>query len=212
MKQGTLKHLKPAAPTLAAALTLAMAFSFSPPALAAENMDPIEWCSRAVSESARITCLEEALRNKTGQTPDVAGAPSEDKSGVSVPPRAVSNSATENGETPAATPVERKKSLREKMLDKLGKKEVKKRKGEDSEKNERLTAHVSTFKFVGYKKLWVKLDNGQIWQQKKSDRSTLESRLKRFDEFDVELWRTGFGGYRLHIPEIDKTLAVNRLN
>lgn len=210
MKQSTFKHLQPTA------LALAMALSFSGPVIsvpvmADENMDPIEWCSRAVSESARITCLEEALRNRTGQTPSVVDTSPKDNSGVSVQGREASSSETQPSAVTTA-PVERKKSLRETLLDKLGKKEARKRRGEDAEQNVRLEAHVSSFKFVGYRKLWVKLDNGQIWQQKKSDRSTLEARLKRFDEFDVELWQTGFGGYRLHIPEIDKTLAVNRLN
>lgn len=198
MNHYKLLRLKPA--------TLALAIAISGQSMLAKNMDPIEWCSRAGSEPARITCLEEALRNRTGQTPDVIGTPT-DKPGISQP-----RAETSTNKNPSTTPVESKKTFKETLLDKLGRKESRARRNEDTERNERLTAHVSSFKFVGYKKLWIKLDNGQIWQQKKSDRSTLGAKLKRFEEFDVELWQTGFGGYRLYIPDINKTLSVNRLN
>ena len=201
MNLSTLKHLKLAA--LVLAMTLPAGHS-----LVAENMNPIEWCSRAGSESARIICLEEALRNRTGQTPNISTpAQATVPQNTSVADPARSDNGTQTTQTATST-----QKQTETALDKLGKEEAKKHQGEDLKENERLAAHVSSFKFAGYRKLWVKLDNGQIWQQKKSDRSSLEAKLKRFEEFDVELWRTGFGGYRLHIPVINKTLAVNRLN
>jgi hypothetical protein len=73
----------------------------------------------------------------------------------------------------------------------------------------RLTASVTSAREVPYKRLEVVLDNGQVWRQTSSD-DPWDSR--RHDEPDrVEIFASRTGGYRLHIPDTNLTLVVERI-
>lgn len=72
-------------------------------------------------------------------------------------------------------------------------------------------AMVISHREVGYQKLRVELDNGQIWQQTNGDRQRVLRKLRNSPQFDVELWGTKTGGYRMHIPSQNLTIRVERL-
>lgn len=67
------------------------------------------------------------------------------------------------------------------------------------------------FRFVGYRRLMVQLENGQIWRQIDGDRTSVERGLRDAGSFEVEMWATGLGGYRMRILPLEKTIRVERL-
>lgn len=75
----------------------------------------------------------------------------------------------------------------------------------------RVTAKVAEIRFVARDKLWVKLEDGQVWRQLDSDRTNLSRRVRGETELSVELWRSRFGGYRLALPSVDRSVKVRRL-
>lgn len=74
-----------------------------------------------------------------------------------------------------------------------------------------LEATVTDFDFVGYHRLLVKLDNGQVWRQIQGDRTDVEWRLRDQTTFDVELWEAAFGGYRMRVMPVDRVIRVERV-
>jgi hypothetical protein len=57
--------------------------------------------------------------------------------------------------------------------------------------------------------LTVQLDNGQAWQQ--TERTGVPLRASWVESKQVEISRSGFGGYRLRFPEKGRQFAVRRL-
>jgi hypothetical protein len=70
---------------------------------------------------------------------------------------------------------------------------------------------VVAFDFVGRNKLRVRLVNGQVWRQIDADRGDFQAMLRNQEGFEVELWQTGLGGYRMRILPTSKTVRVQRL-
>jgi hypothetical protein len=99
----------------------------------------------------------------------------------------------------------------EETLAELGAEQVSVRKGE-REELVRYPATVIEFDYVRRDKLRVVLDNGQIWRQTDGDRPNHYRSLRRYDGFDVELWQTRLGGYRMLIVPTNKIVRVQRLN
>lgn len=81
----------------------------------------------------------------------------------------------------------------------------------DREPSGRIPATVVAFDFVRRDKLRVTLDNGQVWRQTDADRPSHYRSLRRFDTFEVEMWETGLGGYRMLIKPTNKMVRVQRL-
>lgn len=81
----------------------------------------------------------------------------------------------------------------------------------DFEPGERYPAKVTAFEFVARDRLRVELANGQVWRQTDSERATLEPKLDTAERFDVELWQSQSGDYRMHIPLADRTIPVERV-
>jgi hypothetical protein len=75
----------------------------------------------------------------------------------------------------------------------------------------RVTVQVVAFDFVGRNKLRVRLVNGQVWRQIDADRGDFQAMLRNQEGFEVELWQTGLGGYRMRILPTSKTVRVQRL-
>jgi|GEM_PF-761720 len=94
--------------------------------------------------------------------------------------------------------------------DELGAEQVALLRGEKQEVP-RVTAMVIEHSEVGYQKVRVRLDNGQVWQQTDGDRVRVIRKLRDDPTFAVELWQTKSGGYRMHIPSKNITLRVRRL-
>jgi hypothetical protein len=74
-----------------------------------------------------------------------------------------------------------------------------------------VSATVVAFNVVGYRKLLLELDNGQIWRQTNGDRADVAWDLRDERNFDVELRRSGLGGYRMYLAPIDRTIRVERV-
>lgn len=55
----------------------------------------------------------------------------------------------------------------------------------------------------------MQLENGQIWRQ--VENVDLPIRLDEDERFEVEITPSGFGGYRMHFPEMNRTISVSRI-
>jgi hypothetical protein len=173
--------------------------------------DAIRQCASLDDKDARIACLEDALRraDDAGDTmpqaaDPVPGTPESQPApqGTRTQPRqeAVTVSAPENA---AGTGTSQ-------SADSLGAEQVINRDRRDDE-DDQLEATVVAFDFVRYQRLRVQLDNGQVWRQVDGDRVDVTRELHADSKFDVELWKTGLGGYRMRIVALDRTLRVQRL-
>jgi len=119
--------------------------------------------------------------------------------------------ADANDVTPVNTATDTTQDGESELARELGAEQVAVRKGEKQEAP-RVTVMVVSHAEVGYQKLRVQLDNGQVWQQTDGDRVRAITKLRNTPTFAVELWETRSGGYRMHIPELNMTLRVRRLN
>ena len=58
-------------------------------------------------------------------------------------------------------------------------------------------------------RLQVSLENGQTWRQIQGDTQLVE--LSGETPVSAEIWRSGFGGYRMRLPTIRRVLKVERI-
>jgi len=58
-------------------------------------------------------------------------------------------------------------------------------------------------------RLQVSLENGQTWRQIQGDTQLVE--LSGESPVSAEIWRSGFGGYRMRLPAIRRVLKVERI-
>ncbi len=175
-------------------------------------------CASLESKDARIACLEHALRQlddggdvASTAEPVEGGTPQEH---VPVDPAPVEKPLPPVEAVQAAEPPAPETGAADKAdppLAQLGSEQVKARNRSQAEDATAVRATVVDFDFVGYRRLLVQLDNGQIWRQIDGDRTSVERELRNETSFDVELWGTGLGGYRMRIAELDRTLRVERL-
>jgi hypothetical protein len=77
------------------------------------------------------------------------------------------------------------------------------------EEDEILRAKIVDFEELHRGRLVVALDNGQIWRQLDVDSRTV--RLRAEESYDVEIWRSGFGGYRMRVADNARVMSVERL-
>ena len=206
----------------------------------ADVNDTIARCAMHEAEDDRIACLEGALRALSGggaeaapATPAISGssgspgptavaeppaaAPpvNDDVPAVAVQEPAVSGAkAGDVYEVPdkpvtasAPEPVQPSRS----GMDDFGSEQVERRSEAKSSEDAPVSATVVAFDVVGYQRLRVELDNGQVWRQTNGDRADVARDLRDQQTFGVELRRTGLGGYRMHIEPIDRTIRVERL-
>jgi len=111
--------------------------------------------------------------------------------------------------TEAAILVSTEKEAASEDLDRLGQEQLDK---PDADKlDKRINTHVVSFDFVAIERLRVRLENGQVWRQTDADRPKLSLSLRKLESFDVEMWKTGLGGYRMKILPTGKTVRVRRL-
>ena len=141
----------------------------------ADVEDRIQRCAASASREARITCLEDALRELSGD---------------STPPK------PQQSQPPVAAG--------------LGAEQVEDREP-SADEAARVRAAVVDFRFVGYRRLMVRLENGQVWRQLDGDRTSVERGLRDAESFEVEMWATRLGGYRMRILPLGRTIRVERL-
>ena len=70
-------------------------------------------------------------------------------------------------------------------------------------------AEIVAFERLRRGRLQVELDNGQTWRQ--TDIEAVSLRLREGDPMNVEIWRSGFGGYRMRVADKRPVLKVERL-
>jgi hypothetical protein len=184
-------------------------------------------CATQDAKDARIACLETELRRTAGNdAPRTAPAmPVEPAARRSeTPPVRAENSApqtphasAEGGDTErfagppdagtSVTPHESRGS----GIDELGAEQVARRSERGANAEGPIRASVVSVDFVGYRRLVVELDNGQIWRQTNGDRANVARELRNEQTFEVELRKTGLGGYRMHLVPLGRTIRVERL-
>src|SRR5690606_2343880 len=72
-----------------------------------------------------------------------------------------------------------------------------------------LRARIVDFVELHRGRLVVTLDNGQMWRQ--LDVDSRKVRLEEGEPVDVEIRRSGFGGYRMKIGDNRRILSVERI-
>jgi len=203
-------------------LLLALSWDAS---LAAAN-ETIEQCAALASQDEQIQCLEAAVLKLSGETaaPEVVVEEPMPQAEVVASPEPVPEPApmpvetivveSDSQPTPpvseAIVATDMPKEAPAAGVDELGAEQVAVLKGETVE-TPRTTAIVTRHAEVGYQKVRVWLDNGQIWQQTDGDRVRAIRKLRNDPTFAVELWKTRSGGYRMYIPSKNLTLRVKRL-
>ena len=184
-------------------------------------------CAAHAVEDARIACLEGELRRLAG---DGAGAAPGADSQVPPDARVASASGAPEGagfaeplvppgEAPddgefavqASEPRPERPEARRSGADQLGAEQVARRSDTAADTEAPVGATVVAATVVGYRRLLVELDNGQVWRQTNGDRADVVRDLRNEQTFEVELRRTGLGGYRMYIAPLDRTIRVERL-
>jgi Xaa-Pro aminopeptidase len=74
---------------------------------------------------------------------------------------------------------------------------------------ERISTLIVASERVHPNQLQVHLENGQTWRQIQGDTQLVE--LTGRSPVSAEIWRSGFGGYRMRLPEIRRVLKVERI-
>jgi hypothetical protein len=91
----------------------------------------------------------------------------------------------------------------------LGHEQVARRAGVTSAEEERFAARIISAVQGRPNRLTVSLDNGQVWRQLQSDTQVVE--LSDKQQISAEIWRSGFGGYRMRLLDMGRVLRVERL-
>jgi hypothetical protein len=195
--------------------------------------DVIAGCATQDAKDARIACLESELRRRADNDSGAAHAPSapaepagQRPEALPVPPERPEQQAISPQSPIAQTEAARSDRLetspaaeiplvpeesRRPGLDDLGAEQVARRSAGRESADAPVRASVVSVNFVGYERLVVELDNGQIWRQTNGDRANVARDLRNEQTFEVEMRRTGLGGYRMYLVPLERTIRVERL-
>ncbi len=187
----------------------------------------IENCREsAKNKKARIACLEDAIRSLSGPEPLVstqaqnsgASIISDDNTQpvnppISPPIKIAGTERTSEPVTPQVT-TQPQTQIAPSPDDTFGAEQVERREKRKLKKSDQKPDAVFNANIIKYRinnkgKLIVLLDNGQVWQQRGGDRTKV--RLRDDDTYTAKISRGAVSGYRLNIPEIQRTLTVERL-
>lgn len=171
-----------------------LAVGLAGPALAQTAVASPETCATLATRDQELECLRAALRISRALL-DAEGSPA--AKAATVPDAADGRSAelaqggsvllgdeqVSGGPTPEARRVARS---REAVLDRVA---------------------ASSTDHLG--RITVRLQNGQIWQQAEPQAVPMRISTSRVQQ--VEITRSGFGGYRMRFPDLGRQLAVRRL-
>jgi hypothetical protein len=78
------------------------------------------------------------------------------------------------------------------------------------EEQVRVAATIVEFHEMARGGYMFELDNGQVWRQLDASRSRL--RLREDDDMGVEIWPSGFGGYRMKVADKRGVVIVERVD
>lgn len=121
--------------------------------------------------------------------------------------------AASGSEPPAALAETPQETEPEPAIQELGAEQVRARTMTQEERLAELDAaenlRVASYSKVPFEKLVVELENGQVWRQIKGDVQKIRVDLKRNQT--VTISESRFGGYRLRLNEIERTIRVQRI-
>lgn len=195
----------------------------------ADPEEEIARCARIASVGDRILCLENALRETSGEivaepiveANDVA-VETADETVVAVDPVVVPEqaaappvSSTTEADAVAETVVAGGIVAADPVApnDEIGAAQVRARTATPDEREAELQSatnlRVAEYDKVPYERLVVRLENGQVWRQIKGDVQRIRVNLKRNQTVDIN--ESKLGGYQLRLNEIRRTIRVERI-
>ncbi|MDH4108869.1 MAG: hypothetical protein OEW35_11145 [Gammaproteobacteria bacterium] len=171
-------------------------------------------------QPAREERTEQAAVATPAESPDLAAPPKPEPEPASAPQPGVASASTPEVRTATGSasapadpgPVEQPSTdSAESALDRMGTEQLPVDKAEDDLVDVRIPATVVAFDFVGRNKLRMRLENGQVWRQIDADRGDFYPMLRGTDSFEIELWQTSLGGYRIRLLPTNRTARVRRV-
>lgn len=201
-------------------------FALSAAASAADPEAQIAACARIASVGDRILCLENALREASGvaipRPPANADRKAADPTVVSeanekppVPADMATNAPAAASTMASLTLVNETGNAADvtaaRMPEDLGAEQVANKGSAADQVEVRVNANIKRVDLVGTGRIRFTLDNGQIWQQTGDDDDRIYQRIRGEAATPVEMWQSRSGGYRMHVPSIDRTVRVRRL-
>ena len=167
---------------------------------AAAQASAEEECARLSNPADEIICLRAALA-ATRQAQG-GNASSEPQARPASPPPAASPVRSATSPVAQAVP-DRSRELGVEQVARAPQSPVYER------PSDAVLSAISDFRVDRRGNLIMQLENGQIWGQ--VDTVDLPVRLEEGARSPVEIERSGFGGYRMTISDIDRKIAVSRL-
>jgi hypothetical protein len=169
-------------------------FAFTGPPVAAQTL-PEDQCAQLEDPEAEITCLRAALA-ATRQAQQ--GTNAQTRSAQSAPAPAVSANVQTSPSPPAAPAPD------------LGSEQLASAAFVEPAPQDReaVVSTITDFRTDRNGRLIVQLENDQIWRQVES--LAVPVRFNAEDRVRVEITRSGFGGYRMTFPDLDRRISVSR--
>lgn len=188
-----------------ARFSLAIGLAIVASSVAAQTL-PEDECARLADAEAEIICLRAALA-ATRQ----AQAVEEPKPIEAARANSQSSSAESTSEGAHLGAVPATAQPAPAPLPELGREQIARADGAPraARDPEVLVDRVSDFRRDRSGALIMQLENGQIWRQ--VENVDLPLRLEEGERPQVEVTRSGFGGYRMHFPAMNRTVSVSRL-
>ena len=187
-------------------LLVVIGLAMSASSVAAQTL-PEDECARLEDPEAEIICLRAALAaTRQAQPAEVRPQPVETAPAISQSPSVRRGS---EGTLPATvSPSERSAPV---STPELGREQVARPAGapRPASDPEVLVDRISDFRADRNGALIMQLENGQIWRQ--VENIDLPLRLNEGEQTQVEITRSGFGGYRMHFPAMNRTISVSRI-
>ena len=179
-------------------LLVVIGLAMSASSVAAQTL-PEDECARLEDPEAEIICLRAALAATRQAQPTVEAVPAQSSSGRPAFEGALSATVSSSERpAPVSTP-------------ELGREQVARPAGapRPASDPEVLVDRISDFRADRNGALIMQLENGQIWRQ--VENIDLPLRLNEGEQTQVEITRSGFGGYRMHFPAMNRTISVSRI-
>lgn len=173
---------------------------------AAAAADPAALLKRALacrgveSADARLACYDEALSDADPAALETAAAAP--TAAPAAPPAPVAASA------PAAAAAPEHRLTPEETFGATAAM-IEKKRGKPKNELDSITSAVVELDKSAAGDLIVRLANGQVWLQKGTERAPFLN--KDPDEYSVTIRRSPFGGYRMRIEPIGRTIRVRRI-
>ena len=179
-------------------LSVAIGLAISASSLAAQTL-PEDECARLEDPEAEIVCLRAALAATRQAQPTFEAVPAQSSSGRPAFEGALSATVSSSERpAPVSTP-------------ELGREQVARPAGapRPASDPEAFVDRISDFRADRNGALIMQLESGQIWRQ--VENVDLPLRLDEGQRAQVEITRSGFGGYRMHFPAMNRTIGVSRI-